>query len=170
MMYFWLAGALSSFLDNAPTYLVFFELAAAPAPAGTSAANYMMTTLPLTLTAISCGALFMGANSYIGNAPNFMVKAIAEKHGRQDALVLRLLRWAAVFLIPTFIALGSSSSGERSGPTAPRRRAPVGDGAAHRARHRAPPQRARLRAGARGRARERSGAAISSLSGPTARS
>ncbi len=106
LMYFWLAGALSSFLDNAPTYLVFFELAAAPAPANVSSAQYMMNTLPLTLTAISCGAVFMGANSYIGNAPNFMVKAIAENMGVKMPSFFGYCAWALVFLIPTFVMVG----------------------------------------------------------------
>ena len=106
LMYFWLSGALSSFLDNAPTYLVFFELAAAPAPANVSSASYLMTTLPLTLTAISCGAVFMGANSYIGNAPNFMVKAIAENMGVKMPSFFGYCAWACVFLIPTFVVLG----------------------------------------------------------------
>src|SRR5690606_184843 len=72
--YFWATGALSSFLDNAPTYLVFFNTA------GGDAAT-LMTTHAATLAAISAGAVFMGANSYIGNAPNLMVKAIAESRG-----------------------------------------------------------------------------------------
>ena len=73
-MYFWATGALSSFLDNAPTYLVFFNTAGGD-PA------VLMTTLAPTLAAISAGAVFMGANTYIGNAPNLMVKAIAEDRG-----------------------------------------------------------------------------------------
>ena len=81
--YFWLAGGLSSFLDNAPTYLVFFELAGGDPQA-------LMTTGALTLAAISTGAVFMGANTYIGNAPNFMVYAIARQAGVQDAELLRL--------------------------------------------------------------------------------
>jgi Na+/H+ antiporter NhaD/arsenite permease-like protein len=72
--YFWLAGGLSSFLDNAPTYLVFFNLAGGDADA-------LMHEKSLTLIAISAGAVFMGANSYIGNAPNFMVKSICEERG-----------------------------------------------------------------------------------------
>jgi Na+/H+ antiporter NhaD/arsenite permease-like protein len=104
-MYFWLSGALSSFLDNAPTYLVFFELAAAAAPAGQSSAQFLMQSLPLTLTAISCGAVFMGANSYIGNAPNFMVKAIAENMGVKMPSFFGYCGWALVFLIPTFVLL-----------------------------------------------------------------
>jgi hypothetical protein len=73
-VYFWATGVLSSFLDNAPTYLVFFQLAG-----GDPAA--LMGPLAKTLTVISLGAVFMGANTYIGNAPNFMVYAIARRAG-----------------------------------------------------------------------------------------
>ncbi|MFN7710480.1 MAG: sodium:proton antiporter [Holosporales bacterium] len=73
-LYFWLTGLLSAFLDNAPTYLVFFHMAGGDA-------QYLMTAGAAVLTAISCGAVFMGAMSYIGNAPNFMIKAIAEERG-----------------------------------------------------------------------------------------
>ncbi len=73
-MYFWATGILSSFLDNAPTYLVFFNTAGGDA-------DHLMGELHTTLLAISAGAVFMGANSYIGNAPNFMVKSIAEERG-----------------------------------------------------------------------------------------
>ena len=72
--YFWLTGILSAFLDNAPTYLVFFELAGGNAAA-------LMGPLAGTLAAISMGAVYMGALTYIGNAPNFMVYAIAEERG-----------------------------------------------------------------------------------------
>ncbi len=82
-MYFWATGVLSSFLDNAPTYLVFFNTAG-----GDPAA--LMTTYASTLAAISAGAVFMGANTYIGNAPNLMVKAIAEEPRRAHAELLRL--------------------------------------------------------------------------------
>ena len=75
-MYFWLTGILSSFLDNAPTYLVFFNTAGGDA-------GMLMTEQYNTLLAISAGAVFMGANTYIGNAPNFMVKSIAESSGVQ---------------------------------------------------------------------------------------
>ena len=68
--YFWLTGLLSSFLDNAPTYLVFFNAAGGDA-------HTLMGPMAQTLAAISAGAVFMGANTYIGNAPNFMVKSIA---------------------------------------------------------------------------------------------
>ena len=95
-VYFWLTGALSSFLDNAPTYIVFFELA------GGNPAQ-LMTQGALTLAAISCGAVFMGANSYIGNAPNFMVKAIVEENGVRMPSFFGYVAWAAVFLLPLFV-------------------------------------------------------------------
>ncbi|MBC8146593.1 MAG: sodium:proton antiporter [Bacteroidetes bacterium] len=74
-MYFWLTGILSSFLDNAPTYLVFFNTAGGVAQ---EPAQYLMNQIPNTLLAISAGAVFFGAVTYIGNAPNFMVKSISE--------------------------------------------------------------------------------------------
>ena len=95
-VYFWLSGALSSFLDNAPTYLVFFNLA------GGDPVN-LMTRDALTLAAISCGAVFMGANSYIGNAPNFMVKAIVEENGERMPSFFGYCAWALAFLVPLFI-------------------------------------------------------------------
>ncbi|WP_309477042.1 sodium:proton antiporter [Trinickia acidisoli] len=95
-MYFWATGILSSFLDNAPTYLVFFNLVGGDAHA-------LMTTGASTLTAISAGAVFMGANSYIGNAPNFMVKAIAESRGVRMPSFFGYLGWSAAVLIPVFL-------------------------------------------------------------------
>ncbi len=97
-MYFWAAGALSSFLDNAPTYLVFFNTAGGD-PA------VLMTTLAPTLAAISAGAVFMGANTYIGNAPNLMVKAIAEDRGVKMPSFFGYMAWSGAFLIPLFIAM-----------------------------------------------------------------
>ena len=96
--YFWLSGGLSSFLDNAPTYLVFFELAGGDA-------QQLMTTGALTLAAISAGAVFMGANSYIGNAPNFMVYAIAREGGVKMPSFFGYLLWSGAILIPTFLLL-----------------------------------------------------------------
>lgn len=93
--YFWVTGGLSSFLDNAPTYLVFFNVA------GGDPAT-LMTTLAGTLAAISAGAVFMGANTYIGNAPNFMVKAIAEDMGVKMPSFFGYMGWSIVFLLPTF--------------------------------------------------------------------
>ncbi|MBV1798518.1 sodium:proton antiporter [Siccirubricoccus sp. G192] len=97
-VYFWLTGALSSFLDNAPTYLVFFNLAGGDA-------GVLMREGALTLAAISCGAVFMGANSYIGNAPNFMVKAIVEEQGVRMPGFFGYCGWALAILIPLFILL-----------------------------------------------------------------
>ncbi len=94
-MYFWATGILSSFLDNAPTYLVFFNLAGGDA-------QTLMTTGASTLAAISAGAVFMGANSYIGNAPNFMVKAIAESRGVRMPSFFAYLGWSAAVLVPVF--------------------------------------------------------------------
>ncbi len=94
--YFWLTGALSSFLDNAPTYLVFFELAGGDP-------KVLMTQGALTLAAISCGAVFMGANSYIGNAPNFMVYAIAKDMGVKMPSFFGYMIWSVGILIPLFI-------------------------------------------------------------------
>ncbi|HVE09434.1 MAG TPA: sodium:proton antiporter [Paraburkholderia sp.] len=98
IMYFWATGLLSSFLDNAPTYLVFFNLAGGDA-------QTLMTTGASTLAAISAGAVFMGANSYIGNAPNFMVKAIAESRGIRMPSFFGYLAWAGIVLLPLFAAL-----------------------------------------------------------------
>ncbi len=97
-MYFWAAGALSSFLDNAPTYLVFFNTAGGD-PA------VLMTTLAPTLAAISAGAVFMGANTYIGNAPNLMVKAIAEDRGVKMPSFFGYMAWSVAILIPLFIVM-----------------------------------------------------------------
>ena len=95
--YFWLTGALSSFLDNAPTYLVFFELAGGDP-------QKLMTSGALTLAAISSGAVYMGANSYIGNAPNFMVYAIAKDAGIRMPSFFGYMLWSGAVLLPTFVA------------------------------------------------------------------
>jgi Na+/H+ antiporter NhaD/arsenite permease-like protein len=94
-MYFWLTGGLSSFLDNAPTYLVFFNAA------GGNAVT-LMGPMAATLAAISAGAVFMGANTYIGNAPNFMVKAIAEEAGVRMPSFFGYMVWSVASLLPTF--------------------------------------------------------------------
>ena len=98
MMYFWITGLLSSFLDNAPTYLVFFNTAGGDP-------QVLMTTLAPTLAAISAGAVFMGANSYIGNAPNLMVKAIAEERGVKMPSFFGYMLWSCGVLIPLFILM-----------------------------------------------------------------
>ena len=97
-MYFWATGILSSFLDNAPTYLVFFNTAGGDA-------QQLMTTMASTLAAISCGAVFMGANSYIGNAPNMMVKAIAEERGIRMPSFFGYMAWSGAILVPLFILM-----------------------------------------------------------------
>lgn len=97
-MYFWASGFLSSFLDNAPTYLVFFNTA------GGDAAT-LMTTHAATLAAISAGAVFMGANTYIGNAPNMMVKAIAEDRGVKMPSFFGYMLWSCGILIPLFLLI-----------------------------------------------------------------
>ncbi len=94
--YFWLTGGLSSFLDNAPTYLVFFQLAGGDP-------QVLMTAQAATLAAISSGAVFMGANTYIGNAPNFMVYAIARQAGVKMPSFFGYMIWSGLVLIPTFI-------------------------------------------------------------------
>jgi Na+/H+ antiporter NhaD/arsenite permease-like protein len=94
-LYFWFTGALSSVLDNAPTYLVFFNLAGGDAAA-------LTTHLASTLTAISAGAVFMGANTYIGNAPNFMVKAIAESRGVRMPTFAGYMGWSMLTLLPVY--------------------------------------------------------------------
>lgn len=97
-MYFWASGILSSFLDNAPTYLVFFNTAGGDPQA-------LMSNLGATLAAISCGSVFMGANSYIGNAPNMMVKAIAEERGIRMPSFFGYMGWSCMVLVPLFILM-----------------------------------------------------------------
>ena len=94
-MYFWLTGILSSFLDNAPTYLVFFNTAGGDP-------IELMSSLSATLLAISLGAVFMGANTYIGNAPNFMVKAIAEENKINMPSFFGYMVWSFFILMPIF--------------------------------------------------------------------
>ncbi|WCD80217.1 sodium:proton antiporter [Pseudomonas sp. TUM22785] len=97
-MYFWMTGVLSSFLDNAPTYLVFFNLASGDA-------QVMMEQLPQTLLAISMSSVFMGAMTYVGNAPNFMVKAIAEQRGVKMPSFFGYLLWSCAVLLPLLAVL-----------------------------------------------------------------
>lgn len=97
-MYFWASGALSSFLDNAPTYLVFFNTAGGDP-------QVLMNALAPILAAISAGAVFMGANTYIGNAPNLMVKAIAEDRGVKMPSFFGYMAWSGAVLVPLFIIM-----------------------------------------------------------------
>jgi Na+/H+ antiporter NhaD/arsenite permease-like protein len=98
LAYFWLTGTLSAFLDNAPTYLVFFELAGGDA-------KELMGPLATTLAAISMGAVYMGAMTYIGNAPNLMVYAIAVERGVKMPSFFGYLLWSGVVLLPVLALL-----------------------------------------------------------------
>lgn len=93
--FFWLTGALSSFLDNAPTYLIFFNAAGGNA-------QVLMTEMAKTLAAVSSGAVFFGAVTYIGNAPNFMVKTIAEKSGVDMPSFGGYMLWSFGILLPIY--------------------------------------------------------------------
>lgn len=103
-MYFWLTGLLSSILDNAPTYLVFFNIAGIN-DSNIPISDYLMHVIPDTLFAISMGAVFMGALTYIGNAPNFMVKSIAEENNISMPSFFGYILWSLIILIPVFIII-----------------------------------------------------------------
>lgn len=104
--FFWAAGSLSSFLDNAPTYVVFFETAKTiPLAAGAAVLQLpggAQISVAL-LTAVSLGSVFMGANTYIGNGPNFLVKSIAEGRGVKMPSFFGYMAWSGAILIPTFV-------------------------------------------------------------------
>jgi Na+/H+ antiporter NhaD/arsenite permease-like protein len=105
--YFWAAGTLSSFLDNAPTYLTFLATALGrfyPGVPEAQAIHELIATHHVYLVAISAGAVFMGANTYIGNAPNFMLKAIAEEAGiAMPSFFGYILRWTLPVNVPIFL-------------------------------------------------------------------
>ena len=105
--YFWVTGALSGFLDNAPTYLTFFNSALGAFYEGMAedqAVQLLMTENAIYLKAISAGAVFFGACSYIGNAPNFMVRSISEEAGTpMPSFFGYVLKYGLVFLVPSFI-------------------------------------------------------------------
>jgi Na+/H+ antiporter NhaD/arsenite permease-like protein len=96
--FFWATGLLSSFLDNAPTYLTFLALAQ-----GLGLRPDVVSVPHEILTAISLGAVFMGANTYIGNGPNFMVRAIAEERGVRMPSFLGYMAWSGAVLLPIFV-------------------------------------------------------------------
>jgi Na+/H+ antiporter NhaD/arsenite permease-like protein len=103
--FFWATGALSSFLDNAPTYLTFLSTALGrlhPGVPEREAIHLLIQHNEAFLEAISTGAVFMGANTYIGNAPNFMVKSIAEEAGVEMPSFFRYMLYSAAVLIPVF--------------------------------------------------------------------
>jgi Na+/H+ antiporter NhaD/arsenite permease-like protein len=95
--YFWFVSPFSAFLDNAPTYVVFFKMA------GGNVVS-LMTEHANTLMAISAGSVFMGAMTYIGNAPNFMVKSIAKQHGVEMPSFVGYMAWSSVILLPVMVA------------------------------------------------------------------
>src|SRR2546427_12636260 len=95
--FFWASGTLSSFLDNAPTYLTFLALGQ-----GLGLAGEVVDVPHAILAAISVGAGSMGANSYIGNAPNFMVKSIAEEQGVKMPTFFGYMLYSALILLPLF--------------------------------------------------------------------
>lgn len=107
--FFWATGALSGFLDNAPTYLTFAAMACGMHDVpleGRYLADFLATPQgPELLAAISCGAVFMGANTYIGNGPNFMVKAIAEENGVKMPGFFGYMAYAGMILIPIFVVV-----------------------------------------------------------------
>ena len=100
--FFWAAGGLSSFLDNAPTYLTFLSLAQGLTAAGGLAKEVAGIPVEL-LKAISLGAVFMGANTYIGNGPNFMVKVICEHQKVRMPSFFGYMAWSGAVLIPMFV-------------------------------------------------------------------
>jgi Na+/H+ antiporter NhaD/arsenite permease-like protein len=104
--YFWMTGGLSSFLDNAPTYLTFLGTALGryfPGEVPREGVRLLLDQHPAILTAISAGAVFMGANTYVGNAPNFMIRSIAEEAGvAMPSFFGYLLRWTIPILLPCF--------------------------------------------------------------------
>ncbi len=105
--YFWITGTLSSFLDNAPTYLTFFSTALGqyyPGAAEATAVNSLLAEHPIYLLAISAGAVFFGAMTYIGNAPNFMVRSIAEEAGvSMPSFFGYIVKYSVIYLLPTFV-------------------------------------------------------------------
>jgi len=108
--FFWAAGSLSSFLDNAPTYLTFAATAAGlqGVPAEGRFLGEFLAQGDVAaglLSAISCGAVMMGANSYIGNGPNFMVKAIAEEQGVKMPSFFGYMAYSVAILVPIFIVV-----------------------------------------------------------------
>jgi Na+/H+ antiporter NhaD/arsenite permease-like protein len=96
--YFWLTGVLSAFLDNAPTYLVFFELAGGNA-------RDLMGPMASTLAAISMGAVYMGALTYLGNAPNLMIYAIAVERGVRMPSFFGYMLWSGAVILPPLVLL-----------------------------------------------------------------
>ncbi len=98
--FFWMTGGLSSFLDNTPTYLAFFSMAQ-----GLGLNGPMLGIPTILLKAVSLGAVFMGANTYIGNGPNFMVKAIAEEYKYKMPSFFGYMGYSMAILVPLYLAV-----------------------------------------------------------------
>jgi len=111
--FFWLTGFLSSFLDNAPTYLVFFKTAQDPTALGGATAGVPETIL----VAIALGSVFMGAMTYIGNGPNFMVKAIAEKSGVKMPSFFGYMAYSCLVLLPILLVVHWRYLGDTTPPS-----------------------------------------------------
>jgi Na+/H+ antiporter NhaD/arsenite permease-like protein len=111
VQFFWASGLLSSFLDNAPTYTVFFELAGAIPSHGMQTLSHVATgtgVIPVReLMGIAAGSVFMGANTYIGNGPNFLVRGIAESQGVKMPSFFGYMAWSGCILIPLFILISA---------------------------------------------------------------
>ena len=104
--FFWATGTLSSFLDNAPTYLVFADVARAITPQDAAGIPFSGGVVDEgLLTAVSCGAVFMGANTYIGNGPNLMVAAIAREDGVPMPSFFGYMLWSGAILLPVFAVI-----------------------------------------------------------------
>ena len=109
--FFWCSGLLSSFLDNAPTYMTFAATAAGIEGVAVDAPRYLGEFLHkgdaavALLAAVSCGSVMMGANSYIGNGPNFMVKAIAEENGIKMPSFFGYMGYSCCVLLPVFLVV-----------------------------------------------------------------
>jgi len=101
--FFWVTGILSSFLDNAPTYLTDLTLAQGLAAHDLSLSHEVIGIPSIYLKAISAGAVFMGANTYIGNGPNFMVKTISESSGIKMPSFFGYFAYSCAILIPVFL-------------------------------------------------------------------
>src|SRR5262245_555096 len=103
--FFWLSGALSSFLDNAPTYLTFTAMASGLVGSRLEDLSTLLSSRlgERLLIAVSCGSVFMGANTYIGNGPNFMVKSIAERSGIKMPSFGHYILYSVAILIPIFL-------------------------------------------------------------------
>src|SRR5436309_11069460 len=105
--FFWMSGALSSFLDNAPTYLTFTAMASGLVGGRVDDLSALLHSGAgeALLAAVSCGSVFMGANTYIGNGPNFMVKSIAERSGIKMPSFGGYMLYSGLILIPLFLVM-----------------------------------------------------------------